>query len=74
LTFLMAILSGATVLALRAIFEQQPIQGLGDDASESGITLFQSALATAIVAPLVFMAVRRIEGSGVVKSEERASS
>lgn len=74
LTFLMAILSGATVLALRAIFEQQPIQGLGDDASESGITLFQSALATAIVAPLVFMAVRRIEGGGVVKSEERASS
>ncbi|MDD9938007.1 MAG: rod shape-determining protein MreD [Myxococcales bacterium] len=74
LTFLMAALSGATVLALRAIFEQQPIQGLGDDAPESGITLLQSALATAIVAPLVFMAAGRIEGGSAQKTEERATS
>jgi rod shape-determining protein MreD len=73
LTFLMALLNGATVMALRAIFEQQPIPGLGDAAGESGVTLLKSAATTALIAPLVFAGARRIGGTGVTaKVEQRA--
>ena len=68
LTFLMALATGGLTLALRAIFER-PIFQL--DMGHSGLTLVQAAVATALLAPPVFFAVRRIEGSVAPRAEER---
>ncbi|MDH5673240.1 MAG: rod shape-determining protein MreD [Myxococcales bacterium] len=74
LTFLMALLSGITVVALRAIFEEQQIPGLGEDLGERSMTLLRSSLATAVVSPLLFAGTRRAEGGSLPKAEERAAS
>ena len=74
LAFLIAIAFGATVLALRAIFEQPSETMLGMDASESGGTLLRSAAATALVSPLVFSGTRRVESLGLQKREQRTVS
>jgi rod shape-determining protein MreD len=84
LTFLVTLAFGATVLALRAIFEQPSAPVLGDtdaDASllrsaaraalDNGSTLVRSAAATALIGPLIFAGTRRIEAIGSVKREER---
>jgi rod shape-determining protein MreD len=74
LTFLMAIAFGATVLALRAIFEQpqEPMftEGMGEAASAP----LKSAAATALLSPLLFAATRRIVMLGAQKREERTVS
>lgn len=85
LTFLMAVAFGATVLALRAIFEQPSVPVMGDGggsllgvaaaaALENGATLLRSAAATALVSPLVFAGTRRAESLGSGKREERTVS
>ena len=89
LTFLMAVAFGATVLALRAIFEQPSIPVMGDAdtsggagllhsatqaALDNGTTLLRSAVVTALLGPLIFVATRRIEAIGSVKREERTVS
>lgn len=84
LTFVMAVAFGATVLALRAIFEQPsiPVMGATDPnasllrsatqaALDNGSTLVRSAAATALFGPLIFAGTRRIEAIGTVKREER---
>jgi rod shape-determining protein MreD len=74
LTFLMAIAFGATVLALRAIFEQPSGPVLGESARETVVTLLESAAATAVLSPLIFAGTRRILSLGTVKREERTVS
>ena len=61
LTAIMAVLSGGTILALRAIFERQPPFSTNDAASNAA-TVARFALATAIISPLVFAATRRVDG------------
>jgi rod shape-determining protein MreD len=74
LSFLIALAFGATVLALRAIFEQPSVTMLGADAGETGATLLRSSAATALVSPLVFSATRRLSSLGTGKREERTVS
>lgn len=69
LAFLMAFAFGATVLALRAIFER-PSLAIGEPSLQTtALSLVQPALATAIVSPLVFAGVRRIESTGGKRRE-----
>lgn len=60
LTFAVGLLSGGTILALRAIFEKRP-PFPAEGAWHATKSLFAPAVITAIAAPLVFMAVRRID-------------
>jgi rod shape-determining protein MreD len=73
-SFLIAFAFGATVLALRAIFEQPSGTMLGESVRESGVTLLRSAAATALFSPLVFAGTRRLESVGTIKREERTVS
>ena len=69
LAFLMSFAFGATVLALRAIFER-PSLAIGEATLEqTALALVRPALATAIVSPLVFAVVRRIEAQGYKRRE-----
>jgi rod shape-determining protein MreD len=69
LAFLMSIAFGATVLALRAIFEL-PTIALGEATPrQSALALLQPALATALVSPLVFTGVRFIDALGGKRRE-----
>lgn len=74
LTFLMAIAFGATVLALRAIFEQPKLPLLGDGMGAMSEGPLKSAAATALFSPLVFAGTRRILAIGAPKREERTVS
>jgi rod shape-determining protein MreD len=69
-TFLMAGLSGATVVALRAIFEQQSGLSMLDNPLQAGLTLLRSAGATAVLSTPVFALARRIDSAP--RSEDRA--
>lgn len=62
LTALMAILSGGTILALRAIFER-PGPFTTPDAAQNLSLMLRYALSTALLSPLVFWVTRRIEAS-----------
>jgi rod shape-determining protein MreD len=69
LSFLMAFAFGATLLALRAIFER-PTLAIGETSlRETALSLVQPAIATAVVSPLVFVGVRRIETLGQKRRE-----
>ena len=71
LTFLMAIAYGATVLALRAIFEQPQMPMLGEAMSARAYVSFESPLATALLSPFVFAGTRRLLSLSSKKREER---
>jgi len=71
LTFLVSVLAGGTILALRAIFEKPAPFPVGT-ASSTVLTLVGPALSTALVSPLVFVAVRRVDGLVGKRREERA--
>ena len=69
LAFLMTFAFGATVLALRAIFER-PSLSIGESTPrETALSLMRPAIATAIVSPFVFAGVRRIEAIGQKRRE-----
>src|SRR5687768_16611361 len=69
LTFFVGMLAGGTILALRAIFEgPAPFPAAGVGATVAAL-LIPSAV-TAIAAPLIFLAVRRIDGIQVRRREE----
>ena len=70
LSFGLALVSGAMVLALRAIFER----AFALDWHESGLALVRSAIATALMAPFVFLGMRRIAAGAGVRAEERTAS
>lgn len=71
--FVAAISADATVFALRAIFEQPLLPGLGDDLNATLITIGSSAAATAVLSPLVVAAARRIEATRYRRDEKRSS-
>jgi rod shape-determining protein MreD len=69
LAFLMTFAFGATVLALRAIFER-PSLSIGESTPrETAFSLLRPAIATAIFSPLVFAGARRIEAIGGKRRE-----
>jgi rod shape-determining protein MreD len=74
LTFVMAIAFGATVLALRAIFEQPQLPLLGEGMGATSQAPLRSAAATALFSPLVFAGTRRILALSTQKREERTVS
>lgn len=60
LTFVVSVVAGGTIVALRAIFERPapfPVRTLWD----TFVMVFGPAFATALVAPLIFAMVRRID-------------
>jgi rod shape-determining protein MreD len=69
-TMAMTVVSGFAVLALRALFEKKS-DILTYDAWGTLRVVFQSALATAIVAPALFGVVRRIETRTPSRGEDR---
>lgn len=74
LTFLMTVAFGATVIALRAIFEQ-PTPAIGETAArQTVISLLGPALTTAAASPFVFAVTRRIEALSALRREERKMS
>jgi rod shape-determining protein MreD len=71
-SLLMSIVSGFSVLSLRALFEKKS-EILTYELRGTLLVVLQSAIATALVAPLVFAGVRRIEARSPQKADERAS-
>jgi rod shape-determining protein MreD len=71
LTFLIAVIFGTTVLALRAIFQQPSSPALSESARETLNMLLRSAATTALVSPVVFALTRRLLAVGTSKREER---
>lgn len=61
--FVAAVSADATVLALRAIFEQPLLPGLGDDLRATLTTIATSAAVTAVLSPPIVAAARRIEAT-----------
>ncbi len=69
LVFVVAILAGGTVLALRAIFSR-PAPFPAGTALDTALAIGAPALATAVCAPLVFAAVQRIHSTAGQRREE----
>jgi len=69
---LMSVVSGFSVLALRALFEKKS-EILTYDIRGTLLMVLQSALATALLAPAVFAGVHRIETRSPQKTDERRS-
>jgi rod shape-determining protein MreD len=69
---LMSVVSGLSVLALRALFEKKS-EILTFDIRGTLFVVLQSALATALLAPAVFAGVHRLESRSPQKADERAS-
>ena len=67
----MAIAYGATVLALRAIFEQPQVPMMGEAMSPRAYISFESPLTTALLSPLIFAGTSRLLSLGSKKREER---
>lgn len=70
LTFLVGMLAGGTILALRAIFES--LSPFPASIWPTATSLVGASLLTALAAPLVFLAVRRID-TLVLRRREEAS-
>lgn len=73
LTFAVGLLAGGTVLALRAIFEQRPPFPAGGPL-HSVLSLLAPSFITALLAPIVFLAVRRIDALAVRRPSEGSPS
>lgn len=69
LTFVVTLLAGGTIVALRTIFERQPPFAAAT-ASYTATSLIAPAITTAIVSPLVFMAVRRADATPSRRREQ----
>ena len=74
LTFLMTIAFGATVLALRALFEPAGASIGQGDRQQAVISLIGPALTTSLASPFVFAVTRRIEAISALRREERKVS
>lgn len=68
LTFVVGLLSGGAILALRAIFEHPAPFPVGT-ASDTALSLLVPSCMTALASPLVFLAVRRIDGAASRREE-----
>jgi rod shape-determining protein MreD len=71
-SFTMSVASGFSILALRALFEKKS-DILTYDALSTLRVLLQSSVVTALLAPPIFGAVRRIDGRVSPKADERPS-
>ena len=69
----MSLIAGGTVIALRAIFER-PAPFPAGTVGEGVLSLVVPAITTALISPLVFLAVRRLESVSVRRREERAAT
>ncbi len=69
LLFVVALVAGGTTLALRAIFSKPPPFPAGT-AGETAVTLVAPALATALVSPLVFAGLQRVDAAIGRRREE----
>ena len=69
LTFVVALVAGGAMMALRAIFSR-PAPFPAGTAAETAIALGAPAVATALTAPLVFAATTKIDQSVGTKREE----
>ena len=69
LTFAFGVLAGGAVLALRAIFEPPAPFPIGS-VSDTVLSLTEGAAATALLSPLVFMGVRRLDALVSRRREE----
>lgn len=72
LVFGMSLVTGFSVIALRAVFERRP-EILNYDTRSTAFVLLSTSLATAVLSPLVFAVVQRIDGRLMQKTDERAS-
>ncbi|MEM9069647.1 MAG: rod shape-determining protein MreD [Myxococcota bacterium] len=72
LVFVVALVAGGSVIALRAIFAK-PAPFPAGTALDTAFTLFAPALATAVVSPLVFAGLSRVDSSVGRRREEAAS-
>lgn len=71
LTLAAALMAGGTVPALRAIFDQSMREaGLAGSFGVMSTLILQSALITALLSPLIFASVRRIDSLFVARVEE----
>lgn len=68
-TFVFALIAGGTILALRAIFEPPAPFPLGD-VTQTVASLSAGAATTAVAAPPIFAAIRRIDGLVTRRREE----
>jgi rod shape-determining protein MreD len=73
LTFVVGMVAGGTILALRAIFERPAPFPVGT-AADAAVTVVGPALTTALVSPLVFIAVRRVDGIATRRRDEGAAA
>lgn len=72
LTFAMALLSGGTLIALRAIFERRP-PFITPEAMNNTYRLLQYAISTALFAPPTFWAIRRVGSWLLARPEDKAT-
>lgn len=71
-SLVLSMVSGFTVLSLRALFEKKS-EILTYDIRGTLLVVLQSAVATALLAPAIFSGVRRIETRSPQKNDERAT-
>ncbi|MFW6031225.1 MAG: hypothetical protein ACOC9T_01425 [Myxococcota bacterium] len=69
LTFVVGVLTSGAVLALRAIFEERPPFPAGT-AGGTLLSIVGPAFVTAVAAPVIFLAARRIDSRTVRRREE----
>lgn len=73
LTFGFAVLAGGSILALRAIFEP-PAPFPTGSVRETAYSLLAGALVTALVSPILFFVVRRMDALVTRRREEAAAT
>ncbi|GAB5544340.1 MAG: rod shape-determining protein MreD [Sandaracinaceae bacterium] len=73
LTFVFGVLAGGSILALRAIFEP-PAPFPTGTVSDTVIALTAGAAITALLSPLVFLTVRRLDALVTRRREEAAAT
>lgn len=70
LTFVISLIAGGTILALRAIFEKvAPFPS--SDIKYTALILIKSSSTTALTAPVIFISIRKIEDWLTLRTDER---
>lgn len=73
LTFAFGVLTGGAVLALRAIFEPPAPFPIGA-VTHTGVSLIAGSAVTAVLSPLLFFGVRRVDALVTRRREEAAAT
>jgi len=73
MTFVIGVLAGGTILALSALFKlERPLPFAAESTWDTVRIMVVPAFTTALVAPLLFAVVRRIEGMSSRRRDDRA--